>query len=78
MVVIGFNRFVRSPMYFGPVVALLGYAAVVWRLPASFVRVYEEPALAPVRRRVRHMPAQRAGLDTASTPVDTRTESGLK
>lgn len=57
LVVSGFNRYVRNPMYFGLLVVLLGqalvfgslgvvlYAAVMWLVTASFVRWYEEPAL---------------------------------
>jgi protein-S-isoprenylcysteine O-methyltransferase Ste14 len=57
LVVTGFNRYVRNPMYVGLLVAILGqallfgslgllvYAAVVWIITASFVRVYEEPTL---------------------------------
>lgn len=57
LVVSGFNRYIRNPMYFGLLVAILGqallfahigvliYAAVAWALPAAFVRWYEEPAL---------------------------------
>ncbi|HEY6423461.1 MAG TPA: isoprenylcysteine carboxylmethyltransferase family protein [Pseudonocardiaceae bacterium] len=58
LVVSGFNRYVRNPMYFGLVLAILGqallfaslgvliYAAVAWVVPAAFVRWYEEPTLA--------------------------------
>jgi len=57
LVVSGFNRFVRNPMYLGLLVAILGqallfdslwlvlYAAVGWVVTASFVRWYEEPTL---------------------------------
>src|SRR5262245_35458686 len=57
LVVSGFNRFVRNPMYVGLLIAILGqallfrslgllvYAAVVWITTASFVRWYEEPTL---------------------------------
>lgn len=57
LVVAGFNRYVRNPMYVGLLVAILGqallfdsvglviYAAVVWLATASFVRWYEEPNL---------------------------------
>lgn len=57
LVVGGFNQYVRSPMYVGLLVAILGqallfgsagllvYAAVVWVVTASFVRWYEEPTL---------------------------------
>ena len=57
IVVAGFNRYVRNPMYVGLLVAILGqallfgsiavviYAAVVWLATASFVRWYEEPNL---------------------------------
>ncbi|GAA1712875.1 isoprenylcysteine carboxylmethyltransferase family protein [Fodinicola feengrottensis] len=57
LVVCGFNRYIRNPMYFGLLVALVGqallfgqvivlaYAAIVWALSASFVRWYEEPTL---------------------------------
>jgi protein-S-isoprenylcysteine O-methyltransferase Ste14 len=57
LVVTGFNRYVRNPMYVGLLIAILGqallfgnlalvlYAAVVWVATASFVRWYEEPTL---------------------------------
>lgn len=58
LVVTGFHRFVRNPMYVGLVVVVLGqallfgslglvlYAVIVWIVTASFVRIYEEPTLA--------------------------------
>jgi protein-S-isoprenylcysteine O-methyltransferase Ste14 len=58
LVVSGFNRYVRNPMYAGLVLAIIGqallfgsfwllaYAAVAWAVPAAFVRWYEEPTLA--------------------------------
>jgi protein-S-isoprenylcysteine O-methyltransferase Ste14 len=58
LVIGGLYRHVRNPMYLAVVAAitgqalalgqpvLLGYAAVVWVTVASFVRWYEEPALA--------------------------------
>ena len=58
LVVRGLNRFVRNPIYLGVLAIILGeamvlgqwslvaYALVVWLAAASFVRVYEEPALA--------------------------------
>jgi protein-S-isoprenylcysteine O-methyltransferase Ste14 len=57
LVVCGFNRYVRNPMYLGLLVVILGeallfgswallvYAAVLWVITASFVRWYEEPTL---------------------------------
>jgi protein-S-isoprenylcysteine O-methyltransferase Ste14 len=57
LVVSGFNRYVRNPMYVGLVLAIIGqallfgnlwllaYAAVAWAVPAAFVRWYEEPTL---------------------------------
>ena len=57
LVVKGFNRYIRNPMYAGLLVVILGqallfgslglvwYAAVVWLITASFVRWYEEPTL---------------------------------
>src|SRR5262245_46838991 len=57
LVVNGFNRYLRNPMYAGLTVALLGqallfgqlglvvYAAVFWAVTASFVHWYEEPTL---------------------------------
>lgn len=57
LVVTGFNRFVRNPMYLGLLVAIVGqallfssiwllvYAAGWWVVTASFVRWYEEPTL---------------------------------
>jgi protein-S-isoprenylcysteine O-methyltransferase Ste14 len=57
LVVTGFNRYVRNPMYVGLIVAILGqallfgsvslvvYAAIAWAITASFVRWYEEPTL---------------------------------
>ena len=58
LVVTGFNRIVRNPMYVGLIVVVLGqavlfgslglvvYALVIWAVTASFVHVYEEPTLA--------------------------------
>ena len=58
LVVSGFNRYVRNPMYFGLVLVILGqallfasvalviYAVIAWAVPAAFVRWYEEPTLA--------------------------------
>jgi protein-S-isoprenylcysteine O-methyltransferase Ste14 len=57
LVVAGFNRYVRNPMYVGVVTAIvgqglllarpsvLGYALAVWATTAAFVRWYEEPTL---------------------------------
>jgi protein-S-isoprenylcysteine O-methyltransferase Ste14 len=57
LVVSGFNRHVRNPMYLGLLLAILGqallfgnvrllaYAVAVWAAPAAFVRWYEEPTL---------------------------------
>jgi protein-S-isoprenylcysteine O-methyltransferase Ste14 len=57
LVVSGFNRYVRNPMYVGVVTVVAGqallfgqfgllvYALVVWLLFAGFVRVFEEPTL---------------------------------
>jgi len=57
LVVSGFNRHVRNPMYLGLLLAILGqallfgnlrllaYAAAAWAVPAAFVRWYEEPTL---------------------------------
>jgi protein-S-isoprenylcysteine O-methyltransferase Ste14 len=57
LVVTGFNRFVRNPMYVGLITAILGqallfdsltlvgYAAFFWIATASFVHLYEEPTL---------------------------------
>jgi protein-S-isoprenylcysteine O-methyltransferase Ste14 len=57
LVVTGFNRFVRNPIYVAVIVVVLGqallfgslglvaYAVGIWVLTASFVYVYEEPAL---------------------------------
>jgi protein-S-isoprenylcysteine O-methyltransferase Ste14 len=58
LVVNGSNRFVRNPMYLGLLIAIVGqallfgslglllYAAVLWAVTATFVRLYEEPTLA--------------------------------
>jgi protein-S-isoprenylcysteine O-methyltransferase Ste14 len=58
LVVSGFNRYVRNPMYLGLLTAVVGqalifgnvrlllYAAAVWVAPAAFVHWYEEPTLA--------------------------------
>ncbi|QGF23020.1 methyltransferase family protein [Raineyella fluvialis] len=58
LVVSGFNRYVRNPMYVGLITSilgqvllfgnlrLLGYAAVAAAAPAAFVHWYEEPTLA--------------------------------
>ena len=60
LVVTGFNRYVRNPIYLAAVAIFLGEALLLWRLSlllyaiaawlgaAAFVRWYEEPAL--VRR----------------------------
>jgi protein-S-isoprenylcysteine O-methyltransferase Ste14 len=57
LVVTGFNRYVRNPMYLGLIVVMLGqallfgslalvlWAAAFWIITASFVRWYEEPTL---------------------------------
>ena len=57
LVVNGFNRYVRNPMYVGLLIVILGqallfgslplvlYAVVMWVITASFVRWYEEPTL---------------------------------
>jgi protein-S-isoprenylcysteine O-methyltransferase Ste14 len=57
LVVSGFNRYVRNPMYVGVLLMILGqamlfgslglviYAAVTWTVTAAFVRWYEEPTL---------------------------------
>jgi protein-S-isoprenylcysteine O-methyltransferase Ste14 len=57
LVVSGFNRYIRNPMYAGLVLAIVGqallfrsgwllvYAASFWVVTASFVRWYEEPTL---------------------------------
>jgi protein-S-isoprenylcysteine O-methyltransferase Ste14 len=57
LVVTGFNRFVRNPMYVGLLTVILGeallfdspwlvlYAVIGWIVTASFVHWYEEPTL---------------------------------
>ena len=57
LVVSGFNRYIRNPMYFGLLLVIIGeallfgslgllvYAVLVGAAPAAFVRWYEEPAL---------------------------------
>jgi protein-S-isoprenylcysteine O-methyltransferase Ste14 len=57
LVVTGFNRYVRNPMYVGLLTAILGqallfgswwlvlYAAAGWMITAAFVHWYEEPTL---------------------------------
>ena len=57
LVVTGFNRYVRNPMYLGLLVAMAGeavlfgsvavlvWAVAFWILTASFVHWYEEPTL---------------------------------
>jgi protein-S-isoprenylcysteine O-methyltransferase Ste14 len=57
LVVDGFNRYIRNPMYAGLLLVIVGqallfrsgwllvYAAAVWLVTASFVRWYEEPTL---------------------------------
>jgi len=57
LVVTGFNRYIRNPMYASLIVVLIGqallfgqavlllYAAVMWVVTAAFVRWYEEPTL---------------------------------
>lgn len=58
LVVTGFNRYVRNPMYLGLLTVIVGqallfgqfslllYAAAGWVVTASFARWYEEPTLA--------------------------------
>lgn len=58
LVIAGFNRYVRNPMYIGVLLVIVGrallfgstalvwYAGVFWLVTASFVRFYEEPTLA--------------------------------
>jgi protein-S-isoprenylcysteine O-methyltransferase Ste14 len=58
LVVSGFNRYVRNPMYVGLLTVILGeallfgqgilllYAVVAWAVTAAFVHWYEEPTLA--------------------------------
>lgn len=58
LVVSGFNRYIRNPMYVGGLLAIVGqallfgslalgaYAVFGWIVTASFVRWYEEPTLA--------------------------------
>jgi protein-S-isoprenylcysteine O-methyltransferase Ste14 len=58
LVVTGFNRYVRNPIYLGAVAIFVGEALLLWRLSvlvyavavwvgaAAFVHWYEEPALA--------------------------------
>ena len=57
LVVEGFYRHVRNPMYVAIIAIILGealwtaqpplllYAAVTWAVPAAFVKLYEEPTL---------------------------------
>jgi protein-S-isoprenylcysteine O-methyltransferase Ste14 len=57
LVISGFNRYIRNPMYFGLLLAIIGqallfgslglliYAVLIWAMPAAFVRWYEEPTL---------------------------------
>jgi protein-S-isoprenylcysteine O-methyltransferase Ste14 len=57
LVVSGFNRYVRNPMYVGVLMVIVGqallfgslglliYGALAWLLVAAFVRWYEEPTL---------------------------------
>jgi protein-S-isoprenylcysteine O-methyltransferase Ste14 len=58
LVISGFNRYVRNPMYVGVTAAILGqallfgsvgvavYAAIAWSATALFVLGYEQPTLA--------------------------------
>ena len=58
LVVAGFNRYVRNPMYLCVLLAIIGqallfgstaliwYAVAFWAVTASFVKLYEEPTLA--------------------------------
>ena len=57
LVVQGFYRYVRNPMYVAIIAIVLGealwtarlslfvYAAITWAVPAAFVKLYEEPTL---------------------------------
>ena len=71
LVVNGFNRYVRNPMYVVLLIVILGqallfgslslvlYAISLWIITASFVRWYEEPTLARTYgERIRGIPAQ--------------------
>ncbi|OBG16932.1 isoprenylcysteine carboxyl methyltransferase [Mycolicibacterium celeriflavum] len=72
LVVTGFNRFIRNPMYAGLITAILGqavllasvwlvvYAVIAWAVTASFVRWYEEPTL--VRTYGQHYEAYRGNV----------------
>lgn len=74
LVVQGFYRYVRNPMYVAIVAIILGealwamwgslflYAAIAWLIPATFVKLYEEPTLkrqfgAEYETYKRHVPA---------------------
>ena len=58
LVIAGFNKYVRNPMYIGVLLTIVGqallfgslaliwYAVAFWLVTASFVRFYEEPTLA--------------------------------
>jgi protein-S-isoprenylcysteine O-methyltransferase Ste14 len=82
LVVTGFNRYVRNPIYLGALTIFLGeallfgqlsmllYAIAAWATTAVFVRYCEEPALAR-RAGLRRLSARRACL-AAPTPCVVR------
>ncbi len=85
LVVSGFYRYVRNPIYVGFVAILVGevllfgssglveYTAVAWGVAAAAVRLYEEPHSCPqVRSRLSGVPARRTCLDSPAAPLDTR------
>jgi protein-S-isoprenylcysteine O-methyltransferase Ste14 len=84
LVVGGLYRYVRNPMYLAVVAAIVGqalalgqpalllYAGAVGAATGAFVHWYEQPDPgSSVRRAVRGLPACRASLVAAPTPVGT-------
>ena len=85
LVVTGFNRYVRNPMYFGLIVVILGSGAAVRQSLAGALRrdrlghhgVIRPPVrrthlVAPVRQPIRGVPPQRARLAAAPAALDAR------
>ena len=90
LVVTGFNRFVRNPMYVGLLTAILGqallfdnlwlvlYAVIGWIATASFVHWYVEPTLVRTYGEQYEEPPQRARVDATPDGVDALVDLELR